>query len=45
MKKLDFSEGAQVRKLELGIDMSRVLVGEVSDQFVPAEPFTFEAAE
>lgn len=45
MKKLDFSEGAQVRKLDLGIDMSRVLVGEVSDQFVPAEPFTFEAAE
>lgn len=45
LKKLDFTEGAKVRKLELGVDMSRVLVGEVSDKFEDAEPFTFEAAE
>ncbi|WP_114950668.1 linear amide C-N hydrolase [Rhizobium phaseoli] len=45
LKKLDFSEGAQVRKLELGVDMSRVLTGEASNQFVPAKPFDFLAAE
>lgn len=45
MKKLDFTEGAQVRKLELGVDMSRVLVGEVSNQFTQTKPFDFQAAE
>lgn len=45
MKKLDFKEGAQVSKLDLGVDMSRVLVGEVSSQFVPAKPFDFQPAE
>lgn len=45
LKQLDFSEGAQVRKLELGVDMQRVLSDEVSDQFVAAEPFVFEAAK
>lgn len=45
MNKLDFSEEAQVQKLDLGVDMDRILVGEVSDKFVPAEPFEFMAAE
>ena len=44
-KKLDFSEGAHVRKLNLGVDMNRVLTGEASGQFVPAEPFGFMAVE
>lgn len=43
--KLDFSEAAQPLTLELGIDMNRVLAGEVSGQFVPAEPFAFKEAE
>lgn len=42
---LDFADGAQVKLLELGIDMDRVLAGEVSGRFVPAEPFAFMAAE
>ena len=45
LKKLDFSEGAQVRKLDLGMDMARILAGEVSDQFVPEKPFDFMVAE
>ncbi|MFK4825712.1 linear amide C-N hydrolase [Paenochrobactrum sp. BZR 588] len=45
LKKLDFSEGAKVRKLDLGVDMGRIMVGEVSDKFVDAEPFVFEQAE
>lgn len=45
LKKLDFSQGAQIRKLDLGVDMGRVLVGEVSDQFTDAPAFVFEAAE
>lgn len=45
MKKLDFSEGAHVRKLDLGVDMSRILAGEASNQFVPAKPFDFMEAE
>jgi choloylglycine hydrolase len=44
-KRLDFSEGAETRVLRLGIDMNRIMAGEVSDQFVPAEPFVFEAAK
>lgn len=42
---LDFAEGAQVRKLDLGVDMTRVLSGEVSAEFVPAEPFAFQPAD
>lgn len=42
---LDFSEGASVRKLELGVDMERILSGEVSAAFVAAEPFAFQAAD
>lgn len=45
LARLDFSEGAQVKLLDLGVDMNRVLAGEVSDQFVPAEAFTFQPAE
>ncbi|MGO1163455.1 linear amide C-N hydrolase [Brucella pseudogrignonensis] len=45
LKKLDFSEGAKVLKLDLGVDMSRVLVGEASDAFVEVKPFVFQAAE
>lgn len=45
LKKLDFSEGAEVRKLDLGVDMARVLAGEASDQFVPEKPFDFMTAE
>lgn len=45
LKRLDFSQGAQTRTLELGVDMNRILAGEVSDQFVPAKPFEFKAAE
>lgn len=45
VKKLNFSEGAKVQKLDLGVDMDRVLVGEVSDKFVPTEPFAFEPAQ
>ncbi|MGY6411631.1 MAG: linear amide C-N hydrolase [Alkalilacustris sp.] len=42
---LDFAEGAEVRKLDLGVDMERVLSGEVSGLFEPAEPFLFQPAE
>ena len=42
---LDFSEGTGVRKLDLGTDMERVLVGEVSADFEPAEPFAFQPAD
>lgn len=45
LKRLDFSEGAAVRKLDLGVDMQRVLAGDVSGSFVAAEPFIFEAAQ
>ena len=42
--KLDFAEGAPVKKLDLGVDMARVLAGEASASFVEAKPFTFEPA-
>lgn len=44
LDKLDFSQGAEVRKLELGIDMTAVKSGEVSGEFAFAEPFQFEPA-
>ncbi len=43
--KLDLSEGAAPRKLDLGLDMERILSGEVSDLFEPAEPFAFQPAD
>jgi len=42
---LDFSEGADVMKLDLGVDMERILTGESSVEFEPAEPFTFQPAD
>jgi len=45
LDRLDFSAGAPVRSLNLGVDMERVFSGEVSSDFQPAEPFTFQAAD
>ena len=45
LKKLDFSEGAPVRKLDLGVDMNRILAGEALNHFIPAQPFNFMEAE
>ncbi len=42
---LDFTEGAGVRKLDLGVDMERILSGEVSAGFEPAAPFAFQPAD
>ncbi|MBK5927687.1 linear amide C-N hydrolase [Rhodobaculum claviforme] len=42
---LDLSEGAPVMKLDLGVDMERILGGEVSGKFVPAEAFAFQPAD
>jgi len=44
LSEIDLSEGAPVRMLDLGEDMERVLSGEVSESFVPAEPFVFQPA-
>ncbi|WP_246058765.1 linear amide C-N hydrolase [Luteibacter pinisoli] len=41
LKKLDFTEGTPVRKLDLGPDQRHTFAGEVSGQFVPAKPFRF----
>lgn len=42
---LDLSDGAEVMKLDLGVDIERVLSGEVSASFVPSELFTFQPAD
>lgn len=42
---LDLSEGAPVMKLDLGVDMERVLSGEVSDSFEEAAAFVFQPAD
>ncbi len=42
---LDFSEGADVMKLDLGVDMERILAGESSASFGPADPFVFQPAD
>src|SRR5690606_31637205 len=44
IKRLDFSKGAKPLTLDLGVDMNRVLAGEVSGRFVPAKPFDFMEA-
>ena len=44
LAQLDLSEGAPVRWLDLGIDMTAVHAGEVSASFVETEPFGFEPA-
>jgi choloylglycine hydrolase len=41
---LDLSEGAPVRMLDLGVDMERVMSGEVSASFEEAAPFAFQPA-
>ncbi|MCS5708001.1 linear amide C-N hydrolase [Candidatus Berkiella cookevillensis] len=45
LEKLDFTKGASVQKLDLGVDMNRVLTGESSDQFVVEKPFDFMATQ
>jgi len=42
---LDLSEGAPVMKLDLGLDMERVLAGESSASFEASEPFVFQPAD
>ncbi|MGY6554195.1 MAG: linear amide C-N hydrolase [Wenzhouxiangella sp.] len=42
---LNFSPGAPVQKLPLGLDMQRILSGEVSGKFEPAEAFRFQPAD
>ncbi|MFU8824680.1 linear amide C-N hydrolase [Yoonia sp.] len=42
---LDLSEGAAVMKLDLGVDMERILSGESSASFEAAEPFAFQPAD
>jgi len=44
LENLDFSEGADVLKLDLGVDIERVLSGEASTTLVPSDPFTFQPA-
>lgn len=45
LKKLDFSEGAPVKWLNLGVDMTAIHSGEVSSEFAETEPFVFEKAD
>ena len=42
--RLNFSAGAAVRKLDLGIDMAALQSGEASENFIDATPFEFEPA-
>ena len=42
---LDLGEGAEIKKLDLGLDMERVLSGEVSALFEAASAFTFQPAD
>lgn len=41
LTKLDFADGAAVRKLDLGSDDSNIFAGETSANFEVAEPFSF----
>ncbi len=45
LEQVDFDHEAGVRKLDLGLDMERVLSGEVSVLFAPAEAFAFQPAD
>lgn len=45
LDQLDFSKGAPVEALKLGVDMTAVQSGEVSHAFTASQPFTFEPAE
>ncbi len=42
---LDLAEGAEVMRLDLGVDIERVLSGEVSASFEPAAPFAFQPSD
>ncbi len=42
---LDLTDGAEVKKLDLGVDMERILSGEVSELFEPAAAFVFQPAD
>lgn len=42
---LDLRSGAPVKKLDLGVDMERVLTGEVSALFERSEPFVFQGVD
>ncbi|WP_019953270.1 linear amide C-N hydrolase [Yoonia vestfoldensis] len=42
---LDLSEGADVMKLDLGVDIERVMSGESSGNFAQAAPFVFQPAD
>lgn len=42
---LDLSEGADILKLDLGVDMERVMSGETSGEFAAAAPFPFQPAD
>lgn len=45
LKRVDFSAGSQVRRLDLGMDQRNIFGGEVSEAFAAAEPFAFEPAD
>ena len=45
LKRLNFAPGAAVKSLNLGVDMERVMAGEVSEQFTPAPAFEFMQAQ
>ncbi|WP_136645300.1 linear amide C-N hydrolase [Tabrizicola sp. YIM 78059] len=45
LAKLDLSEGAPVKKLDLGVDMERILAGESSASFEAAAPFAFQPSD
>ncbi len=42
---LDLAQGSDVRKLDLGVDMERVVSGEASERFEAAAPFAFQPAD
>lgn len=44
LKKLDFTEGAPTRRLNLGEGEKTIYAGDASEQFEQAEPFTFLGA-
>ncbi|WP_334148675.1 linear amide C-N hydrolase [Hyphomicrobium sp.] len=45
LKQIDFSSGAEVRRLDLGEDQRNIFSGEVSGSFVAAKPFAFEPVD
>lgn len=45
LNELDLSAGSEPRRLDLGVDMERVLSGEVSALFSTSELFAFQAAD